>query len=250
MVPKQLITRPITNASKLAGLATLACVGGVSFYGENSMDWVAVAQQINRDLLAIEMIKSGLSAQEGNIKSIPLFDRNTGKPISKIDFKELASAGMIINQVSAEALISLVANSIETFAIRLERHQGVKWEPFTNPRNDIKYSERTRQFRALNNIFKHQEGYIESANSRSAKYLVENGHFKDKTYLKNLSAENIIPNFELAIYEAFTHMYEICYQLADLQHLAISKSGSELIELLKERVVYEIIKPSITPNAS
>jgi len=214
------------------------------------MEWVAVAQQLDRDLLAIEMIKSGLATQEKNIRSIPLFDRNSGKPISKIDFKELASAGMIINQVSAEALIALVANSIETFAIRLERHLGVKWEPFTKPRNDIKYAERTRQFRALNNIFKHQEGYIESASSRSAKFLVENGYFKDETYLKHLGAEDIISNFELAIYEAFAHMYDICYQLANLQHLETAKSGSGLIESLKERVVYEIIQPNLAPSVS
>lgn len=213
------------------------------------MEWVAVAQQLNRDLLAIEMIKSGLVAQEKNIKSISLFDRGTGKSISKIEFKELASAGMIINQVSAEALISLVANSIETFAIRLERHMGVKWEPFTNPCNDIKYVERARQFRALNNVFKHQEGYIESTCSRSARFLVENGYFEDETYLKHFDAENIVPDFELAIYEAFAHMYEICYGLAGLRHLAISKSGSELIELLKERVVYEIIQPNLVPSS-
>lgn len=214
------------------------------------MEWVAVAQQLDRDLLAIEMIKSGLAAQENNIRSIPLFDRNTGKPISKIDFKELGAAGMIINQVSAEALIALVANSIETFSIRLERHMGVKWEPFTKPCNNIEYAERARQFRALNNIFKHQEGYIESANSRSAKFLVENGYFKDETYLKYLGAEDIISNFELAIYEAFAHMYDICYQLANLQNSETSKSGTELIESLKERVVYEIIQPNLTPSAS
>jgi len=214
------------------------------------MEWVAVAQQLDRDLLAIEMIKSGLATQENNIRSIPLFDRNSGKPISKIDFKELVSAGMIINQVSAEALIALVANSIETFAIRLERHLGVKWEPFIKPRNGIKYAERTRQFRALNNIFKHQEGYIEPASSRSAKFLVNNGYFKDETYLKHLGAEDIISNFELAIYEAFAHMYDICYQLANLQHSETVKSGSGLIESLKERVVYKIIQPNLNPGVS
>nr|WP_312230742.1 hypothetical protein [Pseudomonas sp.] len=214
------------------------------------MEWVAVAQQLDRDLLAIEMIKSGLATQENNIRSIPLFDRNSGKPISKIDFKELVSAGMIINQVSAEALIALVANSIETFAIRLERHLGVKWEPFIKPRNGIKYAERTRQFRALNNIFKHQEGYIEPASSRSAKFLVNNGYFKDETYLKHLGAEDIISNFEFAIYEAFAHMYDICYQLANLQHSETVKSGSGLIESLKERVVYKIIQPNLNPGVS
>lgn len=214
------------------------------------MEWIAVVQQLDRDLLAIEMIKSGLATQEKNIRSISLFESNTDKPISKIDFKELASAGMIINQVSAEALIALVANSIETFAIRLERHVGVTWESFTSPRNDIKYAERTKQFRALNNIFKHQEGFIMSAGSRSAKFLVENHYFKDETYLKHLGTENIIPKFELAIYEAFAHMYDICYQLANLQHSETAKSGSGLIDALKERVVYKIIQPNLTPNVS
>jgi len=54
------------------------------------MEWVAVAQQLDRDLLAIEMIRSGLAAQENNIRSIPLFDRNTGKPISKLISKSSA----------------------------------------------------------------------------------------------------------------------------------------------------------------
>lgn len=214
------------------------------------MEWVAVTQQLDRDLLAIEMIKSGLATQENNIRSIPLFDRSTGKPISKIDFKELGAASMIINQVSAEALIALVANSIETFSIRLERHMNVKWEPFTKPCNNIEYAERVRQFRALNNIFKHQEGYIESDNSRSARFLVENGCFKDKTYLKHLGAEDIIFNFELAIYEAFAHMYDICYQLASLLSSETSKSGAALIESLKERVIYQIIQPSLTPSTN
>jgi hypothetical protein len=37
------------------------------------MDWVAVVQQLDRDLLAIEMVRSGLSLQETEIRSIPLF---------------------------------------------------------------------------------------------------------------------------------------------------------------------------------
>lgn len=214
------------------------------------MDWVAVAQQLNRDLLAIEMIKTAISAQEKRISAIPLINPETGKPISKIDFKELASAGMIINQVSAETLISLTANAIETFSIRLERHFNTKWEPFTNPRNDIEHAERARQFRAINNIFKHREGYIEAANSRSAKYLVGNGYFKDETYLKWLSADEIIPNLELAIYEAFAHMYEVCNELAGIADPGIKTQGAELIRSLRERVVYEILQPTSTPGSS
>lgn len=214
------------------------------------MDWVAVVQQLDRDLLAIEMIKSALVAQEKNINAIPLINPQTGKPISKIDFKELASAGMIINQVSAEALISLVANAIETFALRLERHFSTKWEPFTNPRDDIEYAERTRQFRAINNIFKHQEGYIEAASSRSARYLVDKGYFKDKTYLKSLGAKEIIPNIELATYEAFAHMYEICNKLANIQDPRTTTQGTELIKSLREKVIYEILQPALPPTSS
>nr|WP_324260162.1 hypothetical protein [Cellvibrio fontiphilus] len=214
------------------------------------MECIAVLQQLDRDLVAIEMIRNGLSAQENNIKSISLFDSNTGQPISKVDFKELASAGNIINQVSAEALISLVANSIETFSIRLKRHLGAVWEPFTSPRDDIKYGERARQFRALNNIFKHQEGYIDPTTSRAAKFLVQNGYFKEKTYLKHLNSESIISNIELAIYEVFAHMYDICYQLGNLEKSATSMSGSELVQSLKENVVYEIIQPHLSQSAS
>src|SRR5690606_29254688 len=111
----------------------------------------------------------------------------------------------------------------------------VVWEPFTSPRDDIKYAERARQFRALNNIFKHQEGYIDPASSRSAKFLVENDYFKEQTYLKYLSSESIISNIELAIYEVFAHMYDICYQLDNLKQSTTSMSGSELVQSLKER---------------
>jgi hypothetical protein len=99
------------------------------------MDWVAVVQQLDRDLLALEMVRSGLSLQETEIRSIPLFHQATEAPISKSDFKELGAAGMIINQVSIEALIGLTANAIETFSIRLNRHLGIEWEPFKSKRS-------------------------------------------------------------------------------------------------------------------
>ena len=212
------------------------------------MDCVAVVQQLNRDLLALEMVRSGLSLKESEIRSIPLFHPGTGAPISKSDFKELAAAGMIINQVSIEALIGLTANAIETFSIRLSRHLRIEWEPFKKPQNQVRYAERTRQFRALNNVFKHQEGYIESASSKSAKFLVDGGYFKDETYLKYLPAEQIVPNFELALYETFTHLFEICFQASNLPNKFAEKSGSALVDALRERVVYSIIQPSLTTN--
>lgn len=83
------------------------------------MDWVAVVQQLNRDLFAIEMAKSGLAHQQSAINSIPLIDPSTGVPVSKDEFKDLASAQFIIEQVGLEALIGLISNAIETFSIRL-----------------------------------------------------------------------------------------------------------------------------------
>lgn len=214
------------------------------------MDWVAVVQQLDRDLLALEMVRSGLSMQEAEIHSIPLFHQDTGAPISKTDFKELGAAGMIINQVGIEALIGLTANSIETFSIRLKRHLNIEWEPFKNPLNQVRFAERTRQFRALNNVFKHQEGYVESASSRSAKFLVAGGYFEDETYLKHLPSERIVPNFELALYETFTHLFEICAQASHLPNNLAGKSGADLVQELRERVMYSIIQPSLTANES
>lgn len=214
------------------------------------MDWVAVVQQLDRDLLALEMVRSGLSLQETEIRSIPLFHQGTGAPISKSDFKELGAAGMIINQVSIEALIGLTANAIETFSIRLNRHLNIEWEPFKKPLNQLRFAERPRQFRALNNVFKHQEGHIESASSKSAKFLVDGGYFADETYLKHLPAERIVPNFELALYETFTHLFEICVQATSLPNALNGKSGSALVEALRARVVYSIIQPSLATNES
>jgi hypothetical protein len=214
------------------------------------MDWVAVVQQLDRDLLALEMVRSGLSFQEAEIRSIPLFHPGTGAPISKSDFKELGAAGMIINQVSVEVLIGLTANAIETFSIRLNRHLSVKWDPFMKPLNKVRFAERARQFRALNNVFKHQDGYIESASSKSAKFLVDGGYFKDETYLKHLSAERIVPNLELAIYETFTHLFEICVQVSNLPNALSGKSGGALVDALRERVVYSITQPRLTTNES
>ncbi|MDH4567934.1 hypothetical protein E8E95_14720 [Pseudomonas sp. BN414] len=209
------------------------------------MDWVAVAQQLDRDLLAIEMVRCALIQQEESIRSIPLFDSETGTPISKLEFKELGAAGMIINQVGAEAIIALVANAVETFSIRLERHLGVKWEAFSAPSNEIQYAERVRQFRALNNVFKHQEGYVDSECSRSARYLVKNGYFADKTYLKHYDADSIVADFEIAIYEAFSHMYGVCFQLAGLRFEEASMSGKDLVAHLKHRVIYDVIQSSL-----
>ncbi|MCP5158030.1 MAG: hypothetical protein H6975_01235 [Gammaproteobacteria bacterium] len=214
------------------------------------MDWVAVVQQLDRDLLALEMVRSSLSRQETEIQSIPLFHQGTEAPISKSDLKELGAAGMIINQVGIEALVGLTANAIETFSIRLNRHLGIKWEPFKKPLNQIRFAERPRQFRALNNVFKHQEGYIESALSKSANFLVSGSYFADKTYLKHLPAEQIVPNFELALYEMFTHLFEICVQATNLPNALSGKSGSALVEALRERVVYSIIQPSRATNES
>jgi hypothetical protein len=69
------------------------------------MEWVAVVQQLNRDLLAIEMARSGLLLQQQAIRSVALLDPAPQSPVSKAEFKELGSAGMIIEQVAVEAVI-------------------------------------------------------------------------------------------------------------------------------------------------
>lgn len=209
------------------------------------MDWVAVVQQLNRDLFAIEMTKSGLAHQQSAINSIPLVDPTTGVPVSKDEFKDLASAQFIIEQVGLEALIGLVSNAIETFSIRLDRHLNEKWEPFAKPREDIRFADRARQFRAINNVFKHQEGYVESAKSRSARFLVENGYFKDETYLKHLSADRLIPSFEHALFETFAHLYELSFKIAGLPEPFGSLQGEDLIQKMKEMAIYQIVEPTL-----
>lgn len=213
------------------------------------MEWVAVVQQLNRDLFAIEMTKSGLAHQQFSIKSIPLVDSITRSPVSKDEFKDLASARGIIEQIGLEALVGLASNAIETFSIRLGRHLKEKWDPFTNPRDDIRFSDRVRQFRAINNIFKHQEGYVEVAYSRSARFLVENGYFTDETYFKHLPAENIIPNFEHALFETFAHMYELSFKIAGLPGPFYEAHGEELVEKMKKMVVHPIVEPTLFGKA-
>lgn len=209
------------------------------------MEWIAVVQQLNRDLFAIEMVKSGLAHQQSAIESIPLVNPVTGVPVSKDEFKDLASAQGIMEQVGLEALIGLVSNAIETFSIRLDRHLKEKWEPFTKPRDDVRFADRARQFRAINNIFKHQEGYVESAGSRSARFLVENGYFKDGTYLKILSVERIIPSFEHALFEVFAHLYDLSFKISGLPGCFDGLEGEDLILKMKEMAVYQIVEPTL-----
>jgi len=211
----------------------------------SSMDFVAVLQQVNRDLLAFEMAKSGFSRQLKAITSIPLVGANNRNPVSKTEFKELGAAGFIIDQISAEALIGIVANAIETFAIRLLRHQNTTWEPFKHPRDDLAFSSRPRQFRALNNVFKHQEGYIDSSTSRSAKFLVEKGFFKNETYLKQMSAESILPEMELSAFEAFAHLHFITLSIAGIKSSIEGAQREELVQGLREQAIYPIITPAL-----
>ncbi|WP_409263148.1 hypothetical protein [Pseudomonas putida] len=212
------------------------------------MEWVAVVQQLNRDIFSIEMMRSGLAHQQSAISSIPLINPKTGAPVSKVEFKELASAQGIIDQVGLEALVGLVSNAIETFAIRLDRHLKEKWEPFTKPRDDIRFAERARQFRAINNVFKHQEGYVEVACSRSARFLVENGYFEDETYLKHLSIDRIVPGFEIALFEVFAHLYELSFNISGLPEPFDGAQGDELIQKIREMAVYPIVKPTLFGN--
>ena len=214
------------------------------------MDWVAVVQQLDRDLLAIEMVGKGLQRQEIEIRSTSLFDKETGVPVSKAEFKEIGAACMIVSQVGMEALIGLIANSIETFAIRLKRHLNIKWEPFAKPKNHVRYADRVRQFRALNNVFKHQEGYVKSATSEHAKFLVANGYCENEIYLKHLTADSIVPSFELALYETFTHLFEICVEASNLPNDLDEKSGVALVNALRYRAIYPIIRQSITGTKS
>jgi hypothetical protein len=208
------------------------------------MQWVAVVQQLNRDLFAIEMTRSGLLLQKQAIGSIPLIKAD-GIPISKDEFKELGSTRIIFEQTSVEVLIGLTANAIETFAIRLQRHLSVQWEPFRFPQNGIRFANRVRQFRALNNVFKHQEGYIDAKSSRSAKHLVDEGLFSDEAYLKHLPAEKIVPGLEIALFEAFAHLYEVAFNIAKVHNRLAGKSTVELMQALRELAVYPIIEPML-----
>jgi hypothetical protein len=214
------------------------------------MDWVAVVQQLDRDLLAIEITKSGLSLQEDRIRSISYFEKESGAPIPKQDLKEIGAARFTLEQVGVEALIGLTANAIETFSIRLKRHLHTEWEPFKTPLNHIRFAERPRQLRAINNVYKHQEGYIESASSRSAKYLVDSGYFKDETYLKWYSSKDILGDVELALYETFAHLYGVAAAIAGFPNISPKGSGAELIKGLKDRVVYSAIQGSLGGDAS
>jgi hypothetical protein len=56
--------------------------------------------------------------------------------------------------------------------------------------------------------------------------------------------------FELALYETFTHLFEICVQASHLPNALAGKSGGALVEALRERVVYPIIQPSLATNES
>lgn len=206
------------------------------------MNWVAVVQQLDTDLLAIELVRQCLSMQDQALKSIPLIDENSRVPISKSEFKDIGAARLIGDQVGIEALIGLTANAIETFSIRLKRHLGVNWDPFTQPMVQIRFAERVRQFRALNNVFKHQEGYIDSAASRSAKFLVDNGYFQNETYLKHLPAKHIVPDFELSLYETFGHLYDVCMDAARMPSLVDDMLGLELVRAIRKRVVYPVLQ--------
>ena len=206
------------------------------------MEWVAVVQQLNTDLFAIEMTRSGLLLQKQAIGSIPLIKAD-GIPISKDEFKELGATGMIFEQIAVEAIIGLTANAIETFAIRLQRHLGIQWEAFKLPRNEIRFADRVRQFRATNNVFKHQEGFIDAKSSRSAKHLVDQGLFSDETYLKHLPAKKIVPELETALFETFAHLYEVAFNIANLPNRLEGKSHRTLIQALRELAVYPIIEP-------
>lgn len=206
------------------------------------MEWVAVVQQLNTDLFAIEMTRSGLLLQKQAIGSIPLIKAD-GIPISKDEFKELGATGMIFEQIAVEAIIGLTANAIETFAIRLQRHLGIQWEAFKLPRNEIRFADRVRQFRAINNVFKHQEGFIDAKSSRSAKHLVDQGLFSDETYLKHLPAKKIVPELETALFETFAHLYEVTFNIANPPNRLEGKSHRTLIQALRELAVYPIIEP-------
>lgn len=210
-----------------------------------SADWVAVIQQLNRDLLAVELARSGFEHQAKMIQAVPLIDPVTNAPVSKDEFKEIGSALHIVKQVGIEAVVGLTANAIETFSIRLERHMGTQWEPFKKPMNQVRFADRPRQIRALNNVFKHQEGYIDAAESKSAKHLVDTGCFKNETYLKHLPAESIIVNYELSLFETFAHMYEIAFAICGLKFAPAARHEAELVHALRELAVYSVIGPTL-----
>jgi hypothetical protein len=208
-------------------------------------DSVAVIQQLDRDLLAIELVRSGIAHQEQLIHALPLVDPVTKTPVSKGEFKEIGAAIHIVDQVGIEAVIGLAANAIETFSIRLARHMQTEWEPFKKPMDQVRFADRPRQIRALNNVFKHQEGYIDVAASKSAKYLVDAGLFSNGTYLKHLPAEAILEDSELALSEAFAHMYEVAFLVAALDFRHATKTGGELVQTLREWAVYPVINPTL-----
>lgn len=208
-------------------------------------DCVAVVQQLNRDLLAVELARSGFEHQAQWIRAIPLVNPATGTPVSKDEFKEIGSAVQVVDQVEVEAIVGLTANAIETFSIRLARHMQTKWEPFKKPMNQVQFSDRPRQIRALNNVFKHQEGYIDAAESTSAKHLVDVGLFQDGTYLKHMPSSSIFPDTELALFEAFAHMYEIAFLVSGLKFRHATTTGMELVQALREWALFPIIKPTL-----
>lgn len=210
------------------------------------MQWLAVVQQLDHDFRAISLVASGLAHQEKLLEKVPLISAS-GSPISKDDFKSLGGALGTVRQAGAEALIGLTANAMETFGIRMKRHLMTKWNPFDHPFDHLRFASRPRQFRALNNILKHNEGYVERAKSESAKHLVDAGLIRDATYLKYSLADRIAPNLETAICEVFVHMYEIWSEKTAMPHGLEGKSGAEMLGALRARLMYPIILPTLTP---
>ena len=207
----------------------------------NSFDWVAVVQQINRDFYAIRLCREGISSKVTQVRSIPLIDRETGEPVSKDEFKEIGGAAMIAESAKDEITTALVANAIETFQIRMKRYLKVDWDPFREPRDKIRFANRVRLFRALNNVYKHNEGFIEAASSKSARFLVNGGAYRDETHLQ--SRFPAIDDAEQAIVEVYTHLFLVCASESAPQigKRFLKVSGKALIDEVNSAISYEIV---------
>lgn len=202
---------------------------------------VAVIQQINRDFYAIKLCREAMERKASDIQSIPLVDNKTGLPVSKEDFKDIGAATMITKSTNEEISITLAANSIETFQIRMKRHLEFSWDPFREPCDAVPFANRVRMFRAINNVLKHNEGYIEASSSKSSQFLVHGNWYPDESYLPHCFP--MIEKAELALAEAYTHLFLVCasQSVPSMGDRFKNLSGKSLVDEVNSFISYEII---------
>lgn len=177
------------------------------------------------------------------LEKIEWYDEELDRWENKQRMKETGASIFQIREYLNESTILITAKVIEDFTIHLKKLFNVKWNVFKNTSDNVRFEKEVRLIRALNNIIKHNQSFLDRSSSSSAKFLVDECGLQDDVPLRHLFDLEKIGGYTILelVCKSKVYCFELLADTLKTENLYKNLREDEIIELIIDQSVPEVI---------